>query len=52
MGFEPSGEYYLGFEIKSETPIEIDGLDLATLDLYSKGKQNARLYFTILKELS
>ena len=51
MGFEPSGEYYLGFEIKSATPIEIDGLDIAALNLYGKGKQSTRPYFTTLKEL-
>ena len=52
MGFDPSGEYYLGFEIKSVNPIEIEGLDIAALNLYGKGKQSTRPYFTTLKELS
>lgn len=51
MGFEPSGEYYLGFKIKSTTPIKIEGLDLTSLNLYCKGKQGTRPYFTTLKEL-
>ena len=51
LGFEPSGEYYLGFEIQSLKPVEIDGLDLAALNLYGKGKQSTRPYFTTLKEL-
>lgn len=51
LGFNPSSEHYLGFEIKSATPIEIDGLDIAALNLYGKGKQSTRPYFTTLKEL-
>lgn len=51
LGFEPSSEHYLGFEIKSATPIEIDGLEIAALNLYGKGKQSTRPYFATLKEL-
>lgn len=51
LGFNPSGEYYLGFEIKSLKPIEIDGLDIAALNLYGKGDESYRPYFTTLKEL-
>lgn len=51
MDFDPSGEYYLGFEIKSVNPIEIEGLDIAALNLYGKGKQSSRPYFTTIKEL-
>ena len=52
MGFEPSGDYYLGFEIKSEKSIVIEGIDLAALNLREKGKQSFRPYFTTIKELS
>lgn len=51
MGFQPSGEYYLGFEIKSTNPIEIEELDIAALDLRDKGKQSFRPYFTTIKKL-
>ena len=40
LGFNPSSEHYLGFEIKSLKPIEIDGLDIATLNLYGKGDES------------
>ncbi len=51
MGFKSSGDYYLGFEIKSVNPIEIEGLDIAALNLYGKRKQSTKPYFTTLKEL-
>ena len=51
LGFNPSSEHYLGFEIKSLKPIEIDGLDIAALNLYGKGDESYRPYFTTLKEL-
>lgn len=51
MGFTPSGDYYLGFEIKSIKPIEIEDYDIASLDLRERGKQSFRPYFTTLKEL-
>ena len=51
MGFQPSGEYYLGFEIKSTSPIEIEGLDIHKLNLLGKSKQSFRPYFTTIKKL-
>ena len=51
LGFNPSSEHYLGFEIKSLKPIEIDGLDIAALNLYGKGDESYRPYFTTLKDL-
>ena len=51
LGFNPSSEHYLGFEIRSLKPIEIEGLDIHSLNLYSKGDDSFRPYFTTLKEL-
>ena len=51
MGFEPSGDYYLGFEIKSLKPIEIDGFDINAINLRKAGKQSYKPYFTTFKEL-
>ena len=51
MGFDPSGEYYLGFEIKSLNPVTVDGLDIDTLNLRREGKYSFRPYFTTFKEL-
>lgn len=51
MGFDPSGEYYLGFELKSPKPITIDGCDLSAVNLRTKGNQSYRPYFITLKEL-
>lgn len=51
MGFEPSGEYYLGFEIKSRNPVTIDGLDIDALNLRRQGNYSYRPYFTTFKEL-
>ena len=51
MGFDPSGEYYLGFEIKSLNPVTIDGLDIGALDLRREGKYSFRPYFTTFKEI-
>ena len=50
LGFNPSSEHYLGFEIRSLKPIEIEGLDIHSLNLYSKGDDSFRPYFTTLKE--
>ena len=51
LGFNPSNEHYLGFEIQSLKPIEIDGLNLADLKLYGKGDKSYRPYFSTLKNL-
>ena len=51
MGFEPSGDYYLGFEIKSLKPIEIDGFDIKLINLHKSGKQSYKPYFTTFKKL-
>lgn len=51
MGFDPSGEYYLGFELKSTNPITIEGCDLTAVNLRTKGNQSYRPYFITLKEL-
>ena len=51
MGFDPSGEYYLGFEIKSRNPVTIDGLDINALNLRRQGNYSYRPYFTTFKEL-
>ncbi len=51
LGFNPSSEHYLGFEIKSVKPIEIEGLDISSINLYGKGDESYRPYFTTLKEL-
>lgn len=51
MGFDPSGEYYLGFEIKSLNPVTIDGLDIDALNLRRQGNYSYRPYFTTFKEL-
>lgn len=51
LGFQPSGEYYLGFEIKTTNPIEIEGLDIHKLNLLGKSKQSFRPYFTTIKKL-
>lgn len=50
MGFTPSGEFYLGFRIKSLENIT-DILDLDALDLRVAGKQSYRPYFTTFKKL-
>lgn len=50
-GFTPSGDYYLGFEIKSTKPIEIEGFDIEALNLRTKGKQSFVPYFVPLKDL-
>ncbi len=51
MGFEPSGDYYLGFEIKSLKAVEIDGFDINAINLHKSGKQSYKPYFTTFKEL-
>ena len=51
MGFEPSGEYYLGFEIKSLKQVTIEEFDINSLNLRRYGNQSFRPYFTTFKEL-
>lgn len=51
MGFDPSGEYYLGFELKSTHPITLESCDLGALNLRPKGNQSYRPYFLTLKDL-
>lgn len=48
-GFSPSGDFYLGFEIKSITPVE--GIDLSAYELERKGLQQYSPYFTNFKNL-
>mgnify|MGYP002521352337 CR=1 FL=1 len=50
MGFEPSGDYYLGFEIKSLKSVEIDGFDINAINLHKAGKQSYKPYFITFKE--
>ena len=50
-GFSPSQDYYLGFDIKSIKPIVIEGLDIASLKLRTKGKQSFVPYFVSFKDL-
>jgi hypothetical protein len=51
LGFSPSNEHYLGFEIKSAKPIDIEGLDIHALNLRPRGDDSYRPYFTTIKEL-
>lgn len=51
LGFSPSGDYYFGFDIKSLKEVEIEGLDLSSLNLQNKGKQSSKPYFTTFKDL-
>lgn len=44
MGFAPSGDYYLGFEIKDFTPVP--GIDPNAFELERKGQQRYTPYFT------
>ena len=52
MGYpEPSGEYYLGFEIKQLRDISADlGIDLASVEL-PPSPQAYRSYFTTIRSL-
>lgn len=47
MGFSPSGDYYLGFEIIDFTPVP--GIDPNAYELERKGKYAATPYFTTIK---
>lgn len=49
MGFSPSGDYYLGFEIKDFTPVP--GIDPNTYELERKGQQRYTPYFTTLQNI-
>lgn len=49
MGFSPSGDYYLGFEIKNFTPVS--GIDPNLYELERKGKQATIPYFTSMEKL-
>lgn len=46
MGFAPSGDYYLGFEIKDFTPVP--GIDPNAYELERKGQQRYTPYFTTI----
>jgi hypothetical protein len=50
-GFSPSQDYYLGFDIKSIKPIVIEGLDIASVKLRTKGKQSFVPYFVSFNDL-
>ena len=49
--FKPESEFYLGFDIKSMNPVEIPGINIASIDLSYKGTKGHRSFFTTLKEL-
>lgn len=46
MGFAPSGDYYLGFEIKDFTPVP--GINPNAYELERKGQQRYTPYFTTI----
>ena len=48
MGFTPTGEYYLAFEIASFTPVP--GIDPYAYELERKGKQISSPYFTTIEK--
>lgn len=50
MGFTPSREFYLGFDIKSIKSVIIDGININTLDL-PHGKYGSIPYFTTFKDI-
>ena len=50
MGFAPSGDYYLGFEIKDFTPVP--GIDPNAYELERKGKYAASPYFTTIDKFN
>jgi hypothetical protein len=57
IGFEPEGDYFLAFKIKSLIEVKVDGFDLSTndlstLDMFSKTMYNYVPYFTTFKELN
>lgn len=49
MGFAPSGDFYLGFEIKDFTPVP--GIDPNAYELERKGQQRFTPYFTTIDKL-
>lgn len=49
LGFAPSGDFYLGFEIASLTPVA--NIDPSAYELERKGQQRFTPYFTTLKHL-
>lgn len=49
MGFEPTGDYYLGFEIKNLDPIE--SIDVSKYQLERKGKLRYTPYFTTIDRI-
>lgn len=49
MGFSPSGDCYLGFEIRDFTPVH--GVDPYAYELERKGKQSTTPYFTTLDKI-
>lgn len=50
MGFAPSGDFYLGFEIKDFTPVH--GIDPNAYELERKGQQRYTPYFTTIDKFS
>lgn len=49
MGFEPSGDYFLGFDIKDFTPVP--DIDPYIYQLERKGKQSSTPYFTTIDKI-
>lgn len=49
LGFAPTGDYYLGFEIKTTIPVA--GIDLDNYELERKGRLSYTPYFTTLDKL-
>ncbi|MBO5054583.1 MAG: hypothetical protein J6C44_10200 [Muribaculaceae bacterium] len=47
MGFSPSGDFYLGFEIANFSPV----MDASAIDPTGKGKYRYQPYFTTLQKL-
>lgn len=50
MGFQPSGDFYLGFEIASLKPVA--GIDPSTYELERSGPQRYAPYFTTLEKFN
>ena len=46
LGFNPKGEYYLGFDIVDFTPVE--GIDTSSYQFERKGKYRTTPFFTTL----
>lgn len=49
MGFEPTGDYFLGFDIKDFTPVP--NINPYAYQLERKGKQSTTPYFTTINKL-